>query len=63
MIQPKRVGQMWWALLFGIAFVGPIVEVIEENWLRREARKELGIMRSRVHAGHRWDTTRGQWQS
>jgi len=55
---------MWWGLLLlGMALIGPITESIEKYWLKGQAKKYLGEMRSHKNAGHRWDAARGQWQA
>jgi hypothetical protein len=60
----RRGNRMWWTLLLlGMALVGPLRETLEKHWLNRRARALLSGMRSHKVAGHRWDITRGQWQS
>jgi hypothetical protein len=55
---------MWWGLLVGgIALLGFAVEFVEAWWLAQKARKELGILRTQVHAGQHWDALRGNWSA
>jgi hypothetical protein len=52
---------MWWTLILSVVFVYPVVELIEQRFIRRAALKDLAAMREHAASGHRWDVTRGQW--
>jgi hypothetical protein len=52
---------MWWTLILSVVFTYPLVELIEQRFIRRSALKDLAVMRKHAASGHRWDVTRGQW--
>lgn len=52
---------MWW-LLGGIAVVGFTIEMIEGRWLARKVKKDLALLRTLAHSGHRWDALHGKWR-
>jgi hypothetical protein len=55
---------MWWGLfVVGMALAAFALETIEQRWLNWKVGRDLGLLRTRMHAGDVWDTHRGSWRA